>query len=96
MFSRAYFSEARSQRTICNGKNNSKTEVAKETIKKLHNMVLGKDKNIDSEYVKDFYVDIAEGVGRILSPFYCYRFKSFMLYYSCETPCEFYLIVYKF
>lgn len=67
MFSRAYFSEARSQKTICNGKDNSKKEVAKETIKKLHNMVLGKDKNIDSEYVKDFYVDIAEGYEDLIT-----------------------------
>ena len=58
MFSRANFAEVKNEENRCEG-----NEVTDETIEKLQKMVLGKDKNIDSEYVKDFYVNIAQGVG---------------------------------
>ena len=49
MFSRANFPEVKNKENGCEG-----NEVTKETIEKLQRMVLGKDKNIDSEYIKDF------------------------------------------
>ena len=58
MFSRANFAEVKNEENGCKG-----NEVTDETIEKLQKMILGKDKNIDSEYVKDFYVNIAQGVG---------------------------------
>jgi len=36
-------------------------EVAHENVEKLHRMVLGKDKNINTDYVENFYVDMAKG-----------------------------------
>ena len=43
--------------------NNAKTEeVAQQNVKKLHRMVLGEDKNINNDYVENFYVDMAKGV----------------------------------
>merc|ERR1712045_709419 len=36
-------------------------ELAQENVEKLHRMVLGKDKNINNEYVENFYVDMAKG-----------------------------------
>jgi len=42
--------------------NNVKTEeVAQQNVEKLHRMVLGKDKNINNDYVENFYVDMAKG-----------------------------------
>ena len=38
-------------------------ELAQENVEKLHRMVLGKDKNINNEYVENFYVDMAKGVS---------------------------------
>lgn len=36
-------------------------ELAQENVEKLHRMVLGKDKNINNDYVESFYVDMAKG-----------------------------------
>jgi len=36
-------------------------EIAQENVKKLHRMVLGEDKNINNDYVENFYVDMAKG-----------------------------------
>ena len=40
--------------------------IAQENVKKLHRMVLGEDKNINNDYVENFYVDMAKGVRKIL------------------------------
>ena len=39
-------------------------EIAQENVKKLHRMVLGEDKNINNDYVENFYVDMAKGVRK--------------------------------
>ena len=39
--------------------------IAQENVKKLHRMVLGEDKNINNDYVENFYVDMAKGVRKI-------------------------------
>ena len=44
-----------------------RAEAAEENVHKLHRMVLGKDKNINNDYVENFYVDMAKGVGVELS-----------------------------
>jgi len=36
-------------------------ELAQENVEKLHRMVLGKDNNINNDYVENFYVDMAKG-----------------------------------
>ena len=41
-------------------------ELAQENVEKLHRMVLGKDKNINNDYVENFYVDMAKGVRKIV------------------------------
>ena len=41
-------------------------ELAQENVEKLHRMVLGKDKNINNDYVENFYVDMAKGVRTIV------------------------------
>merc|ERR1712198_188945 len=41
-------------------------EIAQENVKKLHRMVLGEDKNINNDYVENFYVDMA----KILSEYF--------------------------
>jgi hypothetical protein len=47
--------------SVNNGKNHVE-DVAQENVEKLHRMVLGKDKNINNDYVTNFYVDMAKGV----------------------------------
>lgn len=44
-----------------NNGNNHVEDVAQENVEKLHRMVLGKDKNINNDYVENFYVDMAKG-----------------------------------
>jgi predicted TPR repeat methyltransferase len=39
----------------------SKDQTAKQNVEKLHRMVLGKDNNINNDYVENFYVDMAKG-----------------------------------
>ena len=63
MFSKANFPGANVQNGVCKENEPSKEEVAKESLEKLQRMVLGKDDDINSEYVKSFYVDIANEVG---------------------------------
>lgn len=46
--------------SVNNGQNHIE-EVAQENVEKLHRMVLGKDKNINNDYVENFYVDMAKG-----------------------------------
>ena len=41
-------------------------ELAQENVEKLHRMVLGKDKNINNDYVENFYVDMAKGVRKLV------------------------------
>jgi len=36
-------------------------KIAHQNVEKLHRMVLGKDKNINNDYVENFYVDMAKG-----------------------------------
>jgi len=43
----------------CNEQTNNKDETAQQNVEKLHRMVLGKDKNIDNDYVESFYVGMA-------------------------------------
>ena len=64
MFSKANFPEVKNQENGC-----EPNVVTNETIEKLQKMILGKDKNIDSEYVKEFYVDIAGKVCFVLISF---------------------------
>lgn len=47
--------------TVSANSDKSREELAQENVEKLHRMVLGKDKNINNDYVEDFYVDMAKG-----------------------------------
>lgn len=46
---------------VGNDKKPSGCETSKQNVEKLHRMVLGKDKNINNDYVENFYVDMAKG-----------------------------------
>ena len=45
---------------------NDNDEVTKQNLERLHRMVLGKDKDINADYIQKFYQDIAQGVSTIL------------------------------
>ena len=46
----------------CNEQANNKDGSAQRNVEKLHRMVLGKDENIDNDYVENFYVGMASEV----------------------------------
>ena len=56
-----------------NNGNNKVDDVAQENVEKLHRMVLGKDKNINNDYVENFYVDMAKGVRVTQNIFNIYK-----------------------
>ena len=62
MFSEENFPEARCAGFEDEGKDDSRNKVSEKTKEKLNRMVLGKDKNINEEYIKSFYLDVAEEV----------------------------------
>jgi len=47
--------------TVSANSDKSREDLAQENVEKLHRMVLGKDKNINNDYVENFYVDMAKG-----------------------------------
>ena len=62
MFSEVNYPETRCASNKLEGKITSKEEKTKKTAEKLSRMVLGKDENIDEDYIKSFYLDVAEEV----------------------------------
>ena len=62
MFSEENFPEARCAGLEVEGKDDSRNKVSEKTKERLNRMVLGKDKNINEEYIKSFYLDVAEEV----------------------------------
>lgn len=44
----------------------SVNKATKRNLERLHNMVLGKDQNINADYVKQFYLDIAKDYDDML------------------------------
>ena len=62
MFSEENFPEARCTGLEVEGKDDSRNKVSEKTKERLNRMVLGKDKNINEEYIKSFYLDVAEEV----------------------------------
>ena len=62
MFSEENFPEARCTGVKTEGKDDSRNKVSEKTKEKLNRMVLGIDKNINEEYIKSFYLDVAEEV----------------------------------
>ena len=47
----------------CGIDSSTKEDKMKANVDKLHRMVLGKDNNIDDEYVQKFYTDTAKEVN---------------------------------
>ena len=43
----------------------TKEDTAKANLEKLHRMVLGKDENINEEYIQKFYADMAKEVNNV-------------------------------
>ena len=62
MFSEENFPEARCTGLKTEAKDDSRNKVSEKTKEKLNRMVLGIDKNINEEYIKSFYLDVAEEV----------------------------------
>ena len=62
MFSEEHFPEAKCTGLKVDGKYDSRNKVSEKTKEKLNRMVLGKDKNINEDYIKSFYLDVAEEV----------------------------------
>ena len=62
MFSEVNYPETRCGSNNLEGKVTSKEEKTNKTAEKLSRMVLGKDENIDEDYIKSFYLDVAEEV----------------------------------
>ena len=62
MFSEENFPGARCTGPKTEGKDDSRNKVSEKTKERLNRMVLGKDKNINEEYIKSFYLDVAEEV----------------------------------
>ena len=62
MFSEENFPEARCTGLEVEREDDSRNKVSEKTKERLNRMVLGKDKNINEEYIKSFYLDVAEEV----------------------------------